>query len=129
MIQGFRDFILRGNVIDLAVGVIIGAAFGAIVTSLSADVITPLIGALFGNPDFSALVLGPVKIGNLLNALVSFLITAFAVYFLIVTPMNSLMTRFKPQPPAPAPVKQCPECLSEVPVAARRCAFCTSAIA
>ena len=129
MVKGFREFILRGNVIDLAVGVIIGAAFSAVVASLSADVITPLIGALFGQPDFSAITLGPILLGNLLNAVISFLITAFVVYFFIVSPMNALMERFKTQTPEPQKTKQCPECLSDIPVPARRCAFCTSEVA
>lgn len=106
MIKGFRDFLLRGNVVDLAVAVIIGAAFGAVVTSLVEDVITPLIGAIGGQPNFSALVLGPINIGNFLNALLSFLIIAFVVYFLIVVPMNRIMERARRQtettaPPAP----------------------------
>lgn len=128
MLKGFRDFILRGNVIDLAVGVIIGAAFAAIIASLSADVITPLIAALFGQPSVGALMVGPINLGNFINAIISFLITAFAVYFLIVSPMNALMERFKPKAPEPQPVKKCPECLSDVPAAARRCAFCTSTL-
>ena len=106
MIKGFRDFLLRGNVVDLAVAVIIGAAFGAVVTSLVADVITPLIGAIGGNPDFSAYTLGPIQIGNFINALLSFMIIALVVYFLIVVPMNRIMDRARRQtevaaPPAP----------------------------
>ncbi|EFO79921.1 large conductance mechanosensitive channel protein [Oscillochloris trichoides DG-6] len=118
---------MRGNVLDLAVGVIIGGAFGAIIGSLSADVLMPLVGLIFGQPDFSAIVLGPLKIGNLLNAIVSFLITALALYFFVVAPMNAINERQKPKaPPAPPATRTCPECLSEVPVGARRCAFCTS---
>jgi large conductance mechanosensitive channel len=103
MIKGFRDFLMRGNVIDLAVGVIMGAAFGAIVASLVADVITPLIGAIFGTPKFDGLVLGPIMIGKFINALVSFLFTAIGVYFFIVVPMNQVkkMTE-KPKDAAPA---------------------------
>ena len=106
MIKGFRDFLLRGNVVDLAVAVIIGAAFGAVVTSLVTDVITPVIGAIGGNPDFSAYTLGPIKIGNFINALLSFLIIALVVYALIVVPMNRIMERTRRQtesgePPAP----------------------------
>jgi large conductance mechanosensitive channel len=128
MFKGFREFILHGNVIDLAVGVIIGVAFGAVVTSLATDVLTPIIGLIFGQPDFSAIALGPVKIGNLLNAIISFLITASALYFLVVLPVNTLNERIAPKapPPSPAPTRTCPECLSTVPAAARRCAFCTS---
>jgi large conductance mechanosensitive channel len=133
MLKGFHDFILRGNVLDLAVGVIIGAAFGAVITSLSADVLTPIIGMIFGQPDFSAIAIGSVKIGNLINAIISFLITASALYFFVVVPMNALNERLYPKapvaPPAPpAPTRICPECLSIVPAAARRCAFCTSVL-
>jgi large conductance mechanosensitive channel len=128
MLKGFRDFILRGNVVDLAVAVVIGAAFGAIVTSLVEDIITPLIGAVVGQPDFSALMLGPLRIGNFLNALVSFLLVAGAIYFLVVTPVNRLTTRLKPKEPEPQPTRTCPECLSSIPVAARRCSFCTTAL-
>ena len=128
MFKGFREFILRGNAIDLAVGVIIGAAFSAIVASLAADVLTPIIGLIFGNPDFSAITLGPIKIGNLLNAIVAFLITAIVLYFFIVAPMNALAERFQPKKPEPQPIRQCPECLSDIPVAARRCSFCTSVV-
>jgi large conductance mechanosensitive channel len=128
MLKGFREFILRGNAIDLAVGVIIGAAFSAVVNSLAADVLTPLIGAIFGNPDFSAIAFGPIKIGNLLNAIISFLITAFVLYFFIIAPMNALAERFQPKPPEPQPTRKCPECLSDIPVAARRCSFCTAVV-
>lgn len=95
MIDGFKKFIFRGSVIDLAVGVIIGAAFGTIVTSLTADVITPIIGMFGGQPDFSEFTLGPVKMGNFINALIAFLITAFALYVLIVAPMNAIQERKK----------------------------------
>jgi len=103
MLKGFKDFVFRGNVIELAVAVIIGAAFGAVVTSLVGDVITPLIGAVVGKPDFSEIVAGPVKIGSFLNALVSFLLVAFAVYFMIILPMKAMKERMKKEP-APAPV-------------------------
>lgn len=126
MLKGFREFILRGNAIDLAVGVIIGAAFGAVISSLAKDVLTPLIGAIFGQPDFSAIKLGPILIGNLLNAIVAFLITAFALYFFIVAPLNAVSQRFKSKEPEPQPTRECPECLSSIPAAARRCAFCTA---
>ncbi len=134
MLKGFRDFILRGNVVDLAVAVILGAAFNAIVTSLVSDVLNPLIAATIGKPDFSGVVLnigsGHIKIGNFLNATVSFLIVAFVVYFAIVLPLNHLMARLKkPAPEAPSSVKTCPECLSEIPLAAKRCAHCTQAVA
>ena len=106
MFKGFRDFLLRGNVVDLAVAVVIGAAFGAVVASFVADVITPIIGAIGGQPDFSAIMLGPVKIGSFLNAVLSFLIIAFVIYFVVVVPMTRLMERTRRQtevaaPPAP----------------------------
>jgi large conductance mechanosensitive channel len=130
MFRGFREFILHGNVLDLAVGVIIGASFGTVVTSLATDVLTPIIGLIFGQPNFSAMLLGPVKIGNLLNALISFLITAAALYFFVVAPINALNERMRPKVPVPtaAPTRTCPDCLSSVPAAARRCAFCTSSL-
>ncbi len=129
MIKGFRDFILRGNILDLAVAVVLGAAFGAVVTSLVEDVITPLIGAIGGNPDFSASTLGPVLIGNFINTLLSFLIVAAIIYFVVVAPMNRLMARIKPATPVIAPTRPCPECLSDIPLGATRCAYCTAQIA
>lgn len=103
MLKGFRDFVWRGNVIDLAVGIIIGAAFSAIVGSLVADVLTPLIGAVFGKPDFSAIALGPIMLGKFLNAVVSFLMVAATVYFFIVVPMNKLMKKKEVAPAPPSP--------------------------
>ena len=135
MLKGFRDFILRGNVVDLAVAVILGAAFNAIVNSLVSDVLNPLIAATIGKPDFSSVILhvggGQIKIGNFLNAAVSFLIIAAVVYFAIVLPLNHLMARMKkPEAPPAAPAtKVCGECLSEIPAAARRCAHCAQPVA
>ena len=134
MLKGFRDFILRGNVVDLAVAVILGAAFNAIVTSLVGDVLNPLIAATFGKPDFSGVILhvggGAIKAGNFLNAAVSFLIVASVVYFAIVLPTNALLARMKkPEAPAAPATKSCPECLSEIPLAARRCAHCAQPVA
>jgi large conductance mechanosensitive channel len=134
MLKGFRDFILRGNVVDLAVAVILGAAFNAIVTSLVSDVLNPLIAATIGKPDFSSVVVnigsGHIKIGNFLNAAISFLIIASVVYFAIVLPLNHLMARLKkPEADAPSTLKTCPECLSEIPLAARRCAHCAQPVA
>ena len=134
MLKGFRDFILRGNVMDLAVAVIIGAAFTAIVNSLVGDVLNPLIAAVVGKPDFSAVVLhvgnGVVKIGNFFNAVISFLIIACVVYFFIVLPVNTLMARMKKPDAPPGPeTKTCPECLSTIPKAARRCASCAQPVA
>ena len=106
MFKGFRDFLLRGNVVDLAIAVVIGAAFGAVVTSFVEDVITPIIGAVGGQPDFSAIMLGPIKIGSFLNAVLAFIILAFVIYFVVVVPMNRIMERTRRQtevaaPPAP----------------------------
>jgi large conductance mechanosensitive channel len=134
MLKGFRDFILRGNVMDLAVAVVIGAAFGAVVTALVGDVITPLIAAIVHKPDFSSLVLdingGKIKYGDFLNAVISFLLIAAAVYFFVVLPVNALMNRFKkPVPVVPPATKACPECLSDIPLAARRCAHCAQPVA
>ncbi|HEX3437030.1 MAG TPA: large conductance mechanosensitive channel protein MscL [Pseudacidobacterium sp.] len=133
MLKGFRDFILRGNVVDLAVAVVIGAAFTAIVNSLVKDVINPLIAALVGKPDFSYLVLdihgGKITYGNFLNQLISFLLIATAVYFLFVLPINKLMARFFPHKAEPPKTKPCPECLSDIPIAAKRCSHCAQLVA
>ena len=134
MLKGFRDFILRGNVVDLAVAVIIGAAFNAIVTSMVKDVLTQFIAAIVGKPDFSGVVFKvngtPIMIGNFLNAAISFLIVASVGYFGVVLPLNHMLARVKkPAPPAPAATKPCPECLSEIPLAAKRCAHCTQPVA
>ncbi len=131
--KGFKQFILRGNVLDLAVAVVMGAAFGAVVTALVKDLITPIIAAIVGKPNFSNIFFdvnhSRFLIGDFINALVSFLLIAAAVYFFVVLPVNTLMARVKRGEVRPDPMtKKCPECLSEVPIAARRCAFCTSAI-
>jgi large conductance mechanosensitive channel len=127
MLKGFRDFILRGNVLDLAVAVVIGAAFSSIVNSLVKDLITPLISAIVKKPDFSYLVLtlngAHITYGNFLNAAISFLLIAASVYFLVVLPLNTLLARMKILKPAPA-TRVCPECLSEIPAAAKRCSHC-----
>ncbi len=133
MLKGFRDFILRGNVVDLAVAVVIGGAFGAIVTALVTDIINPLIAAIVHKPDFSALVLnvngGKIMYGLFLNALVSFILIAATVYFFVVVPLNKLMARFKPAPAEPPAMKPCPECLSDIPLAAKRCSHCAQLVA
>jgi large conductance mechanosensitive channel len=131
MIKGFREFILRGNVIDLAVAVVIGAAFGAVITSFVANIITPLIAAIFGKPDFSALTFtingSRFFYGTFINSVVSFLLIAAAIYFVVVVPMNHLAERrARGKAPEDATTKQCPECLSEIPAGAHKCAFCTS---
>lgn len=134
MLKGFRDFILRGNVLDLAVAVIIGGAFGKIVASLVADVLNPLIAATVGKPDFGSIVLtigsGKIKIGNFLNETISFLIVATVVYFAIVLPLNALLAKMKkPEVPAAPATKKCSECLSDIPLAAKRCAHCAQPVA
>jgi len=133
MFKGFRQFILRGNVIDLAVAVVIGAAFGAVVTSFVTNILTPLIAAIVGKPDFSALQAtlngAVISYGTFLNALIAFLLIAAAVYFFMVAPMNAWKARqARTATPADPASKKCPECLSEIPVAARRCAFCTATL-
>ena len=134
MLKGFRTFVLRGNVLDLAVAVVMGGAFGAVVTALVKDLITPLIAAVVGKPDFSAIVFtingSKFLIGDFINAVVSFLLIAAAIYFFVIVPVNALMARMSRGEAPPDPTtKKCPECLSEVPIAARRCAFCTQALA
>lgn len=130
--KGFRDFILRGNVIDLAVAVVIGGAFGAIVNALVKDIITPLIGAIGGEPNFSniAFSLNGSKflVGDFLNALISFLIIASVIYFLVVLPMNALMKRLKSGEKVDPTEKTCPECFSQIPLKAKRCKYCTSKV-
>lgn len=133
MLKGFRDFVLRGNVIDLAIAVIIGTAFNAIVASLVGDIINPLIAATIGKPDFSGVVVhvgsGAIKVGNFLNAVIYFLIIAFVVYFFIVLPTAKIMARYKPPVVEPPATKKCPQCKSEIPVDATRCAHCTQTVA
>jgi large conductance mechanosensitive channel len=129
--KGIKQFLMRGNVVDLAVAVVIGAAFGAVITALVKDLITPLIAAIVGKPDFSAIVLdvngSKLLVGDFINALISFLLIGTAVYFFVVLPVNAVMERLRRGEAPPDPTtKNCPECLSQVPIAARRCAFCTS---
>jgi large conductance mechanosensitive channel len=129
--KGFKQFLLRGNVVDLAVAVVVGGAFGVVVTALVKDLLTPLIAAVVGKPDFSAIVFtvngSKFLLGEFLNALLSFVLIAAAVYFVVIMPMNAIAERrLRGQPPADPTTKACPECLSVVPIGARRCAFCTS---
>jgi large conductance mechanosensitive channel len=130
MLKGFKQFILRGNVVDLAVGVVMGAAFGTVVTSVVKDLLTPLIAAIVGKPDFSSIAVevngSKLMLGNFLNALISFLLIATAVYFFIVVPVNAIISRARKEPPPDPTTKKCPECLSEIPIDARRCAHCTT---
>jgi large conductance mechanosensitive channel len=133
VLKGFREFIFRGNVIDLAVAVIIGASFNGVVTALVKDLITPLIAAVFGKPEFGALVFtingSRFLYGDFLNAILSFVIVASVIYFFIVAPINAITARLKAgQPPPGSDKKACPECLSEIPLEARRCAFCTATL-
>jgi large conductance mechanosensitive channel len=129
VLKGFRDFILRGNVVDLAVAVVIGAAFGAVVTAFVTGIVTPLIAAIIGKPSFASLTFtinGAVfHYGLVLNALITFLAVAAVIYFLVIQPMNLIQARLMPQRPVDTPVRPCPECQSEIPVTARRCSYCT----
>ncbi|HTW45886.1 MAG TPA: large conductance mechanosensitive channel protein MscL [Acidobacteriaceae bacterium] len=133
MLKGFRDFILRGNVMDLAVAVVIGAAFTSIVGSLVKDIINPLIAAIFSKPDFSYLVLtingGKITYGNFLNQVINFVLIAAAVYFIFVLPVNRLMAKFFPAKAEPPKTRPCPQCLSDIPIEAKRCAHCTQPVA
>jgi large conductance mechanosensitive channel len=133
MLKGLRQFLLRGNVLDLAVAVVIGGAFGAVVNAMVKDLLTPLIAAIGGQPDFSAIVFvvngSKFLVGDFVNTVVSFLLIGSAVYLFVVSPMNALTARMNRGDAPPDPTtKQCPECLSDVPIAARRCAHCTSQI-
>jgi large conductance mechanosensitive channel len=132
MAKEFREFILRGNLIDLAVAVVIGTAFAAVITALVADLVTPLIAAIGGEPDFSGLTFtinGSVfRYGHFLNALITFVIVAAVIFFLVIKPVNALLARRRTEPPTDEPTRDCPECLSEIPTAARRCAFCTASV-
>jgi large conductance mechanosensitive channel len=131
-VRDFREFLLRDNLVDMAVGIVIGVAFAAVVTALVADIITPIIAAIGGQPDFSGLSFTIHKshflYGAFINALISFVVIAAAVFFLVVKPVNALMARRKTEPPVDATTRACPECLSEIPIAARRCAFCTAEV-
>ncbi len=128
-IGGFKKFLLRGNVVDLAVGVVIGAAFGNVVQAIVKDILNPIISAFGGVSDVSGLYLiaGGIRfpVGDLINALISFFLIALIVYLVVVLPVNKLMDRYKPQP-QPAPTKDCPECTNKIPKAARRCPECSA---
>jgi large conductance mechanosensitive channel len=128
----FRQFLLRGNVVDLAVAVVIGAAFGAVITAMVEDLLTPLIAAIGGQQDFSALDFtindSIFRYGDFLNKVFTFVVVAAAVFFFVVVPINALIARSRKEPPADPTTRKCPECLSEIPIDARRCAFCTSQV-
>src|ERR1700694_1820912 len=127
--KGFKAFLLRGNVVDLAIGVVIGIAFGVVVTAFVKALVTPLIAALFGKPDFGALTFtinnSKFLYGDFVNAVLAFLIVAAVIYFFVVVPYSALLARSRKEPPADPTTKKCTECLSEIPIDARRCAFCT----
>ena len=130
MLKDFKAFILRGNVLDLAVAVVIGVAFTAVITALVTDLITPLVAAIFGSHDFSSLTFtvnkSVFRYGAFLNALLAFVLVAGALFFLVVMPANALVQRARREPTPDPTTKKCPECLSEIPIDARRCAFCTT---
>lgn len=130
MIDGFKKFLLRGNVVDLAVAVVVGAAFKEIVDTLVKGLITPLIGIFGGVPDFSALSFSinnsRFLVGEFINAVVAFIILAAVIYFIVVVPTNRLMARMMPKEPEPQVTRECPKCLSKIPLKATRCAFCTA---
>jgi large conductance mechanosensitive channel len=129
----FKAFLLRGNLVDMAVGIVIGLAFAAVITAFVGDLITPLIAAIGGNPDFSALSFtingSHFFYGAFFNALITFIVIAAVIFFFVVKPVNAMMARSKTEPPVDQPTRPCPECLSEIPVAAHRCAFCTAVVA
>jgi large conductance mechanosensitive channel len=131
--KDFKEFLLRGNLVDMAVGIVIGVAFAALVTALVTDLITPLIAAIGGKPSFDDLSFtingSHFLYGAFINALISFVVIAAAVFFLVVKPVNALMARRRTEPPIDEQTRQCPECMSEIPVLARRCAFCTTEVA
>jgi large conductance mechanosensitive channel len=131
-VKDFRQFLLRGNVVDLAVGIVIGAAFSRIVTTVVAGLVTPLIAAVGGEHDFANLAFtingSQFRYGLIVNAVISFLVVATVVFFFVVRPVNTLMGRFRTEPDVTEPVRPCPECLSEIPKRARRCAFCTAEV-
>lgn len=132
MLKGFRDFVLRGNVVDLAVAVVIGAAFTHVINSLVSDIINPLISAIVGQPNFSYLVAyvngGKITYGNFVNAVIQFIIIAAAIYFFMVVPVQKLLKKFQPQKAEPPQTKPCPQCLSDIPIAATRCAHCAQPV-
>jgi large conductance mechanosensitive channel len=131
-VKDFKQFLLRGNLVDMAVGIVIGVAFAAVVTALVADLITPLIAAIGGKPDFGNLAFtvngSRFAYGDFVNALISFVVIAAVVFFLVVKPVNALMNRFRTETPVEATTEECPHCLSQIPIGASRCAFCTQEV-
>jgi large conductance mechanosensitive channel len=132
-VRDFRDFLLRGNLVDMAVGIVIGVAFTAVVAALVGDLITPLLAAIGGKPDFAGLSFtinsSHFLYGHFLNALLTFVLIAAVLFFLVIKPVNRLMALRRTEPPVGPTTRPCPECLSEIPLAARRCAFCTAQVA
>jgi large conductance mechanosensitive channel len=132
MVSDFKAFLLRGNLVDTAVGIVIGLAFAAVITAFVGDLITPLLAAIGGNPNFAALSFtingSHFLYGAFLNALITFVVIAAVIFFFVVKPVNAMMARRKTEPPVDQPTRPCPECLSEIPVAAHRCAFCTAVV-
>ena len=130
--KDFKEFLLRGNLVDMAVGIVIGLAFAAVITALVADLITPLIAAIGGNPDFSSLSFtinnSHFLYGDFINALITFIVIAAVIFFLVVKPVNALVARRQVEAPVDTDVRPCPECLSEIPKAARRCAYCSAEV-
>ena len=130
--KDFKEFLLRGNLVDLAVAVVIGLAFAAVISALVADLITPLIAAIGGKPDFGNLSFtingSHFLYGHFINALITFVVIAAVVFYLVIKPVNALMARRRTEPPVAEETRPCPECLSEIPLAARRCAFCTAEV-
>ena len=130
MLKDFKQFILRGNVVDLAIGVVMGAAFTSVVNSLVKDILTPFIAAGFKQPDVSGLYFtlnhSRFAYGNFINSLISLVIVSTAIYFFVVTPLNTLIARMRKEAPVDPATKKCPQCLSEIPKEAKRCAYCTS---
>jgi len=133
MLKEFRQFVLRGNLVDLAVAVVLGTAFTALVNSLVKSIFTPLIGAIFGKHDFSGLAFSingsRFLYGEFINALITFVLVAVVMFFFVVKPVNALLERLRPEPAVDKETRECPDCLSDIPVGARRCAFCTAAVA
>jgi large conductance mechanosensitive channel len=127
-VKGFKAFLLRGNVVELAIAVVIGVAFGVVITAFVKDLVTPLIAAIGGQPDFSTMSFtvnnSKFLYGDFINALIAFLIIAAVIYFFVVIPYTAMVQRARKEPPADPTTTKCPECLSEIPIGARRCAFC-----
>jgi large conductance mechanosensitive channel len=132
MIKEFKAFLLRGNLVDMAVGIVIGLAFGAMVTAFVEDLVTPLIAAIFGKQDFSNLTFtinnSEFRYGAFLNAVIAFVLIAIVLFFLVVKPVNALVARSRREGPEDPTTRNCPECLSEIPIEATRCAFCTTQV-